>query len=214
MEDASNTWALIVGIESYDFSDVPRLTGPINDAVAAVSWLRELGVPDSNIRLNVAPQDDPRIAALGLVPRTADDISIWKSISEIAQVAGGERLFVFLSGHGIYDTESRQRLFLTQEYAVGNNYAANLDIAKYIDYFRSLSFRRQFLFFDGCQNNSTATGQRSPIVPTGPKSNIFNPVPANGLIACLPPARDKKRSKSIAAASCCAACWSSSILRN
>jgi hypothetical protein len=185
MKDASNTWALVVGIESYDFLDVPRLTGPINDAVAAVSWLRALGVPDGNICLNVAPQDDPRITALGLVPRSAEDMSIWRSISEIAGAAGSDRLFVFLSGHGIYDTESRQRLFLTQEYAVGNNYAANLDIAKYIDYFRSLNFRRQFLFFDGCQNNSTASGQRSPIVPTGPKNNIFNPDPRNGLIACF-----------------------------
>jgi hypothetical protein len=185
MDDPLKTWALVVGIDQYDNPSIGRLTGAVADAVEAIDWLGSLGVPAANIRLNVSPQSDPRISRCGIPATDAKLLSIWKSINDIANATGTERLFVFFSGHGIYNYFPPSRLFLTQEYSVQGNWSANLDIAKYIDYFLSLNFRRQFLFFDGCQNYGSGPTQLSQILPNPPLTQGYSPQAQNGLVACF-----------------------------
>ncbi|MDB5601705.1 MAG: hypothetical protein JWN71_3749 [Xanthobacteraceae bacterium] len=192
MEDAARTWALVVAIDQYDDARIKKLTGSIGDAVAAINWLRDLGVPAANILVNASPVGDARFSTLGVVPKDASEKSIWSSIKRIATVGNGDRLFVFLSGHGIYDADNRRRVFLTQEYAVDDNFAANLDIEAYIDFFLSLSFQRQFLFFDGCLNYAMDPSLRSLIVPGRPRLEGFTPKPDNGLIACYAAAQAQR----------------------
>jgi hypothetical protein len=192
MEDAAQTWALVVAVDRYDDARVNRLKGSIADAVAAVNWLRNLGVPAANILVNASPDGHAAINALGIVPDDAREKSIWSSIDSIAKVANGDRLFVFLSGHGIYDADNRRRVFLAQDYAKSNDWAANLDIELYIDFFLSLSFRRQFLFFDGCLNYAMDKSLRSIVTPGKPKIEGFTPKPDNGLIACYAAAQGQR----------------------
>src|SRR6185369_696380 len=104
MDEAQNTWALVAGIDEYDHPSLRRLTGAAADAVAAVHWLRSLGVPDGQILLHAAPSaaTRPALDGLGLTYAPAREPDLWDSIDKLRGAQGGTRLFVFLSGHGLY----------------------------------------------------------------------------------------------------------------
>src|SRR5947209_7248984 len=152
MNEGQTTWALVVGIDKYDAAPTVReLQGAVADAVVAVQWLRQLGVPDAQIRLHASPSATNAAALnqLGLVYKPARDPDIWSSVSDIREQTG-TRLFVFLFGHGLYEPSTR-RLFLTQEAGVGGAWN-NMGIELYIELFLSMKFARQFLVLDGCLN--------------------------------------------------------------
>lgn len=155
MREGATTWALVVGIDEYDEppEKIPRLQGAAADAIAAVEWLRKLGVPDNQILLHARPSAEtrPRIDALGMPWKdVATEPAIWESVSRLLEVPDGTRLFVFLSGHGVWEPTTG-RCFLTQE-AGRNGVYTNLGIDLYINCFLKSAFKRQFLFMDGCQN--------------------------------------------------------------
>lgn len=184
MIEAATTWALVVGIDAYEAPAIRTLTGAVNDAVAAVAWLRMLGVPDSQLLLHAAPSDAsrPGLEALGLVYADARKPTVWGSIARLRRVAGGTRLIVVLTGHGLFEPAGG-RLFLTQEAGVDDLYV-NLGLDTFIQVFLALPFRRQFLFMDGCLNYPYATGVRPTIQPAGPDgAPLPVPDPANGLVA-------------------------------
>ncbi len=192
MQEAKTTWAVVVGIDQYDDPGIGRLEGAAADAVAAVRWLRAIGVPDRQILLHAAPCEKtrPDIDALG-VPRLEDEASgvpcgparlndIWDSFLLLAEKSG-TRLFVFFSGHGLYDPET-ERLFLAQDAKSGawHNLGMNL-LGKYL---LSLSFPRVFLFLDGCQNYPGAQDRRSPVRARIPGGEERNATPGHALAAC------------------------------
>src|SRR5262249_13001077 len=147
--EAATTWALAVGIAQYDNPNaVPPLRGAVTDAIAAVGWLRGLGVPDDHILLRAAPSAEsrPALDGLGLAWDGATEPKIWTAAARLSQVsaAEGTRLFVFLSGHGLYEPDSG-RIFLTQEAGATPLAYENLGIDEYVKLFRWMSFRRQFL---------------------------------------------------------------------
>jgi hypothetical protein len=193
MNEAKTTWALVVGIDLYDDPSLRPLKGAVADAVAAVGWLRKLGVADERIFLHASPSDGSQAAldGLGLPYRAADEASIWKSIAALRKVKDGTRLFVFLSGHGLYDPETR-RLFLTQEAGPEMGYA-NLGMDEYIELFRSMAFKRQFLFLDGCQNYPYSEKAR-PTIKAAMKSGVtgYTAKPDNTLIACYAARQDER----------------------
>src|SRR4029077_18709199 len=106
---------------------------------------RTLGVPDAQIFLHAAPSPTtkPAVDALGIPAVDAADDRIWASINKLSKVADGTRLFIFLSGHGLYDPKDG-RLFLTQDYGVNGNLGKNLGLATYIELFLSFAFREQY----------------------------------------------------------------------
>jgi hypothetical protein len=187
MIDADKTWALVVGIDRYDLPEISPLTGAVADAVAAVRWLRSLGVPDQHIYLNASPAAKARALLEGVNITIADNArfaSIWASIFKLDKIDDGKRLFVFLSGHGLYQL-SDGRLFLTQEYGVDSNWSANLGLEEFQKFFLSMKFAEQFLFFDGCQNYDTTPGRTSAVAANGPPIKNRIPIEANGLVACF-----------------------------
>jgi Caspase domain len=161
--DGSRTWALVVGIDVYADATFPRLEGAANDAVAAVKWLRRLRVPDGQILLHVAPCEAarPAVDALGLPYRDATLDSIWESAGTLEKNSG-DRLFVFLSGHGFFEP-TKGRLFLTANARQRN--MTNLGIEPWIQYLLSLPYTWQYLVMDGCQNYPYSPTRRSEIDP-------------------------------------------------
>jgi len=193
MNEAATTWALVVGIDEYDDQRLRRLQGAAADALAAVAWLRKLGVPDRQIRLHVAPAaaTRPAVEAIGLPHAEATKPAINRSISELRRVQGGTRLFVFLCGHGLYEPAGG-RVFLTQESGVDDMYV-NLGLDAYCNLLLATGFRRQFLIMDGCLNYPYADNARTQIPAEGfPGVTGFTPNPANGLIACYAAAQDQR----------------------
>src|SRR5690242_334525 len=115
MDIALSTWALVVGIDEYQGEYIPPLKGPARDAVAAVSWLRKLGVRDESILLHAHPSADAESAveALDLTRRGCTNDEILDSLLVLERTKG-QRLFVFLTGHGLYEPATGP-LFLTQD---------------------------------------------------------------------------------------------------
>jgi hypothetical protein len=193
MNEAKTTWALVVGIDEYDLPGLRRLTGAAADAAAAARWLRSLGVPDAQILLHAAPAaaNVEALAELGLPYHAAREPDLWRSIAALRKVTGGTRLFVFLSGHGLYEPASR-RLFLTQEAGVDDAWT-NLGMDEYLELFRSMGFARQFLFLDGCQNYPYTEVDRSTIKAamhagvTG-----YTARPENTIVACYAAGQDQR----------------------
>jgi hypothetical protein len=160
-----NASALVIGIDKYDLGEIPVLSGCVLDAFNATNWLLKLGVPAERIYLHVAksttsPANDP-----GVTVRAADLDSIIRSINALA-AGQGDKLFVFMSGHGLY-VRPEGPIFLTRDY--GNPTSQkNLRIDEYVNYFLSWPYRDQFLFYDACQNPTAVLGQISPVQAQGP----------------------------------------------
>jgi hypothetical protein len=191
MHEAPTTWALAVGINQYDDPNTCKpLAGAVADAVSAVAWLRRLGVPSKQIFLHASPSTPASLAALAGIDvpwKPAYEADIWRSVVALRQAGEnglGTRLFVFLSGHGLYEPSSGP-LFLTQE-ASSTDGMANLGIDKYCQHFRSFRFRRQFLFMDGCQNYPYAETRRQTVEPAMHSGVVPGvPRPENAMFACF-----------------------------
>lgn len=188
MNDADRTWALVVGIDRYDLEGLKKLEGAAADAVAAVTWLRALGVPDDNIFVHASPSKASRKKLddlkLSRPDRGATEDEIWSSVHALSQVTNGKRLFVFLSGHGLYEPAGK-RLFLTQDFGVADMWARNWGLDRYCDYFLSMAFEHQFLFMDGCQNFPYPETARTKISPGFPGPTDTTPKASNSLVACF-----------------------------
>jgi hypothetical protein len=179
-----NASALVIGIDKYDLNEIPVLSGCVLDAFNATDWLLKLGVPPGNIYLHVAksptsPANDPAVTV-----RAADLDSILLSIKALAN-GQGDKLFVFMSGHGLY-VRPEGPIFLAKDYGVATT-KKNLCIDEYVNYFLSWPYRDQFLFYDACQNPTAVLGQISPVDPQGPdlKGGIYQPSPDCAMTACF-----------------------------
>jgi hypothetical protein len=192
VQEAKTTWAVVVGIDEYDDKSIRRLEGAAADAVAAVKWLRAIGVPDGQILLHATACEKtrPEIGALA-VPHPELDLTgvpckparlseVWDSFLLLEQKSGA-RLFVFFSGHGLYDPET-ERLFLLQDAKPGAWQALGMNLL--VKYLLSLSFPRVFLFLDGCQNYPGAQDKRSPVRAKIPGGEERTAVPGHTLAAC------------------------------
>jgi hypothetical protein len=157
---AAKTWAIVVGIDAYTDPKVPDLQGAVADAVAFRDWLVALGVPKRQIRQHAAPTDRSRALLAGsrwldVTPQRIDD-----SIVRLEQVTDGERLIVYLAGHGLFEPEAG-RLFLLPDFSESSPWNMGLD--KYVKRFLAMRFSRQFLFVDGCQNLPYSQSARQKI---------------------------------------------------
>jgi hypothetical protein len=184
LNDGPSTWALLVGIDEYADPQITRLKGAVKDVIAAVRWLRRIGVPDQQVFLHAHPSPEAvsELDGLGMAYAQATEPAIALSISEL-RAATGSRLFIFLCGHGLFEP-STGRLFLTHE-ANEKTGMTNLGIDAYVRTFLSMDYSRQFLFMDGCQNYPYSTGVRPTIEARRPPWTGDDPNPENGLVACF-----------------------------
>lgn len=184
MTEGATTAALVVGIDRYDIGPalLRPLSGAVADAAAAVGWLKTLDVPNDRIFLHSSPLDAPAAVATGVAVRPAGERDIWSSAYEIGTLSGS-RLFIFLFGHAVFEPRYK-RLFFTQEFGVNDNWA-NLSIDRYIDYFLSRDFRRQFLFLDGCHNLPYPEKARGRFRAGFLGGEDITPRAENSMVACF-----------------------------
>jgi hypothetical protein len=157
MRDAKATWAIVVGIDTYDH--VTHLTGAARDAAAAARWLLAVGVPAEQILLHTAPSDAAaaEVKAVGLAQRGCSEPDIWTSFEQLMSESG-RRLFVFLCGHGFFEPGG-DRVFLTRE--ASERVMSNLGIDWYAKLLRGLPYEHQFLIMDGCLNLPYTQSERA-----------------------------------------------------
>ena len=135
MNDATSippdqTYALVVGIESYAGGTDLNLDGPANDAHQFVKWLQDHGVPDENIILLVSPLEKNRgqFRDLGgidcsLKPVTQEVVE--QALTKLRQKCG--LLILFWSGHGIMTTDDETRRPLLANYSEDDKHNLNLN---------------------------------------------------------------------------------------
>lgn len=175
-----NAAAIVVGIDAY--KGVPGLTGCVQDALDVTGWLIEVGVPPERISLHIAPTKDVETPE-HVVRAGATRDEIWASIAQLSETkAKGDRLFVFLSGHG-YFLASSGPIFLCADYSKTFR-SKNLDIRRYADFFQGLGFTDTLFVVDACQNYDVDPSFRSAIEPSGPDDQTVLPKPKNGLMLC------------------------------
>ncbi|MGV9501497.1 effector-associated domain 2-containing protein [Streptomyces sp. NPDC003642] len=106
--DPARVHALVVGIETYEAGDTWRLPGPARDAVRFCRLLRDAGVPESQVRLHLAPLPpyDPQVPY-----EPADRATLRRVLVREMPLAQGDVLWVWWGGHGVLDRAGRLRLF-------------------------------------------------------------------------------------------------------
>ncbi|WP_029557431.1 caspase family protein [Xanthobacter sp. 91] len=179
-----NADALIIGIDKYDSAQIRPLPGCVNDAVTAANWLIAIGVPVERIIVHVSPLAQEAFAA-GINVKPADDSAIRASFKRLSKGAGGDQLFVFMSGHGKHVLGAGP-VFLCQDYYVYESTRENLAIIEYIEWFRSWRYRDQFLFYDACQDDTASIGEISAVEASGPDApaGTYSPDPAVAFTVC------------------------------
>lgn len=174
MNEGATTWALVVGIDAYRDRSIPNLSGAVHDAIDVVTWLRRIGVPDTQILLHASATaaSEQALESLCLPFGGCTSEDIWNSFAALEKQSG-TRLFVFLSGHGLYEPLGA-RVFLTEE--ATDRVWSNLDIEWHTRFLRGQDFRRQFVFMDGCLNQPYTASERARFEP-GHKSAVTLPPP-------------------------------------
>ena len=174
--------AVVVGIDRYDLAQIPPLTGAVADALTACKWLLDIGVVPAAIDLHLSPskplgKTQLSVNGQNLQSKDATWRSVWASLNRLAGQAG-ERLFVFLSGHGLV-VPPTEPVFLLQDYGIDGDWSCNLGLNSFVDYFLSLDFGEQFLFCDACEEFFGAPSLRSTVSPRRPP-NHGSLVPGKG----------------------------------
>ncbi|MFE7168250.1 caspase family protein [Streptomyces sp. NPDC057616] len=106
--DPARVHALIVGVESYAAGRGWDLPGPARDALAFRRLLLTAGVPETNLRVHLAPlppfvPDVPHAAA--------DHATLRRVLVNELPSARGDILWVWWGGHGVLDRDGHLRLF-------------------------------------------------------------------------------------------------------
>jgi hypothetical protein len=159
-QDPRRVHALIVGIEQYDAGGAWDLPGPARDALAFHRLLKLAGVPDSQLRLHLAPlppfaPDTPY--------RPADHATLRRALVRELAAAQGEVLWVWWGGHGVLDRADHLRL-LCSDATTGDKVALDLDtaLARYAgDAVPALT--EQLWLVDACETFEEALSFRDPL---------------------------------------------------
>ena len=147
-------------------------------------------------------------------PSPADFDSIAASFDALSK-DGGDQLFVFLSGHGLYvPGAAGGPIFLTRDYGAGVRGALkNMRMLGFIQWMVSWRFREQFLFYDACQNRSTSVGRVSLVKAVDPSMlDALSPTAAGGLVACFSASPGQKAWAGVGQGVLVRMCLSNSIL--
>jgi hypothetical protein len=158
--------AIVIGMNSYPVSGLSPLKGPVNDAEDFSAWLRDPqggNVPEEHIN-SILSTDFPQDASLPF-PNQIEAL-FEPFITKGVQGKYGERLYIFVAGHGFGDPGDMETTAL---------YAANarkmfpwhVAITDYVDWLRRHAvFDEIVLLMDCCRTINTYHEVREPQYPT------------------------------------------------
>jgi hypothetical protein len=154
--EAEQTFAVVVGVETYAAGKQWDLDGPASDAVRFVAWLRERKIPVENIYLFLSPLDVNRslLQQIEIEPSPAELHLISNVLTEkLADAAGrGNLLFLFWGGHGVIEGDQERHLFCgdaTDNQKVVINFDSVLKLLRTKPW---SGFARQIATVDACAN--------------------------------------------------------------
>ena len=158
--------AIVIGINTYPVSGLPSLKGPVNDAMDIYSWLHDAKgghVPEENIH-RILSTDFGKDTALPF-PNQIEAL-FEPFVTKGVQGRYGERLYIFVAGHGFGDPGDMGKTAL---------YAANarkmfpwhVAITDYVDWLRRHAvFDEIVLIMDCCRTVNSYHEVKEPQYPT------------------------------------------------
>jgi hypothetical protein len=164
---SKDDWAVVVGIQTYfDAGSLGALSGPENDAKAFHDWVTSKPggeVPKGQAKLILSSQfKQPFPTAADAMP-TADAIK--DAFDHLKSVANenaengngltvGDRLYIFLAGHGFAPSlDDQLTALLTAEASVANSQLQHIIGSYMADWFwRAGYFKQVLLFVDCCRS--------------------------------------------------------------
>ena len=170
--------AVVIGLNSYPLIPLPALKGPVNDAEDFSAWLRDPqggNVPAENIHCLVSTDfgnnfgdKAGQYAGKEAIQPSPNQIEVLFEpfISKGVQGRYGERLYIFVAGHGFGDPGNMETTAL---------YAANAQkmfpwhvaITDYVDWLRRHAvFDEIVLFMDCCRTVNSFHEVKEPQYPT------------------------------------------------
>jgi Caspase domain len=148
------TYALVVGIESYDAGSSWDLDGPAKDAARFASWLLDRGVPAAQMLLFLSPlPGQPLGVSLppGLTVRPAQHEPMTEAIMRTLSGWRGDLFWLFWAGHGVLTRDEHLRLFYSD---ASVSYKRNLELSSLLTALRPdlyAGLPRQIGVVDACQ---------------------------------------------------------------
>ncbi|MCI5193118.1 MAG: hypothetical protein D3915_08300 [Candidatus Electrothrix sp. AU1_5] len=158
--------AIVVGINSYPVSGLAALQGPVNDAKDFLGWLRDPhggNVPEAQIQ-SILSSDFAQDAALPFPNQI--EILFEPFITKGVQGRYGERLYIFVAGHGFGDPGD---MGTTALYAANARkmFPWHVAITDYVDWLRRHAvFDEIVLFMDCCRTVNAYHEVKEPQYPT------------------------------------------------
>lgn len=171
--------AIVVGIKTYP--GLQNLDGPCNDALAFRDWLLD---PDGgnldpgNVRVRLT-SDYPAPNGVGDAHPTASDLAdLFRDLIRRAAVGEhiGERLFVFVAGHGFADSQDIDSAAL---FAANAEFLFPLHVAvmHYVSFLqRAWAFEELIVIMDSCRSTNPMHEISKPALPR------INPHPNSGRV--------------------------------
>ena len=142
----ANRWAIIIGIDRYDDTSLndrlPELTGAVGDANALTAALTQTaGFPTGQVKT--------------LINDKATRRNILRALDRLkTQVTRGDIVFLFFSGHGCEDIDTRKKYMLVYDAATDSIPLLKqtaVDVAEFTEPLRHLPARLIMMSFDMCR---------------------------------------------------------------
>ncbi|WP_328875969.1 caspase family protein [Streptomyces sp. NBC_00287] len=153
---AQRTYALVVGVESYDVSSGWRLPGAALDAHHFARWLTGSGqVPPANVRLFLSPLPSTTVPCVDDFPEhlPATEANIKQALLHELPSCDGDLLWIYWAGHGFVDDHGDALLPYSNAAAPS---ISNLNLGSALRLWKSTSvahgrFRHQVAVVDACR---------------------------------------------------------------
>ncbi|MET9102679.1 MULTISPECIES: caspase family protein [Streptomyces] len=175
VDDPARVHAVVVGIERYPRHSGWDLPGAVDDALRFHKWLRKGGVPEKNIQLLLAPEEDSRRR---LEPLTGSGDLVWRPVWTRDEVMDaftdglegrtGDLLYVFWGSHGVLGHDERRLLLCPDASPKDKRCIDTANLMEYLQRDDLDGFGQQVLLFDAC-----ATFLEHLHQPTGPAVAAF-----------------------------------------
>jgi hypothetical protein len=151
--DPSLHYAVVVGIDEYPA--LKSLRAARQDARDFKSWLLEVGVPESNIRLvltdNRFNSANDAIPTKQLVDIALEEIqaAARKRVAESPHTLWPKtRLYLYLSGHGV--TPNAREALLLMANAKRGAFGDSVPCSKYMEFYEDVQYFKELVFFADC----------------------------------------------------------------
>lgn len=169
----AETWALVVGIETYAFPEEwdADLWGPALDAVEFVNWLLDCGVDPDRIRLCLSARDVPQLTKKLKKPVRqygASAQEILKLLDDEVSGWTGKLLYVFWGGHGALDAQEKLRLYFSDASEKRPLSLSFSELASALRHKPGVNINAQAFILDVCRSSEAEWRFEVSVTPGGP----------------------------------------------